>query len=142
MERLIKFRAWHKKRKKMYKVLHLHIESETWATCEGFDIIENKGIHIRIQPKEGVIMQFTGIKDSQQREVYEGDIIKVGLKVMPVKYQRGGFYTPYNNSNYRLGGWDTDVMNIIGNLYENPELIKAPADERSVATMQNQGKPS
>lgn len=118
----IKFRAWNKKTKKMYKVLHLHqadYENQmSWATVEGFDIIEQKEIHIQIQPKDIELMQFTGLKDKNGKEIYEGDIVKyehhyAGTKNVEVKYdkEKTGFYPLhcFHKS-----------FEVIGNIYENP----------------------
>ena len=118
------FRAWHKKRRKMYDVLHLHIESETWATCKGFDIVAQKDIHIDVQPKDCVILQFTGVYDRNEKKIFNGDIVKVGSKIMKVVYNNGGFYTPHNNSKYRLGGWNKNSLQWLGNIYENKELLE------------------
>lgn len=58
MNRDRKYRAWDKKRKRMYEVLHLHLSSEgIWATVKGFDIIEQKDISLQIQPKDIEIME-------------------------------------------------------------------------------------
>jgi len=122
----VKFRAWHKKRKKYYKVLHLHLDDlgGIWATCEGFDIIEQKKIHIQIQPKDCIIEQYTGLKDKNGKEIYEGDAWKKGQYIGIVTFEfsawrfkmaesSGCYSYPAFYSNANLG-------EVIGNIHENP----------------------
>lgn len=63
------------------------------------------------------VMQYTGLKDKNGKEIYEGDILKfpqgAGGGVFPVTYQAQSFYPALMH----LG-------EVIGNIYENPELLK------------------
>ena len=85
--------------------------------------------------KDIELREFTGLKDRKGREIYEGDIIGVKPEPYIVTYRNGAFRlsTPMNNyikttHDYVLG----DVLNaienkkleVIGNIYENPELLK------------------
>lgn len=119
--REIKFRAWHKKRKKFYQVLHLHVETVSnggaWVTCEGFNPIEQKEINIQIQPGDSVIEQYTGLRDMNGDEIYEGDVFEVtdgdGWVVGNMLAQMDGetFMTDQRTVGKRLG-----------NIHQNPEL--------------------
>lgn len=76
-----------------------------------------------------IFMQFTGFHDKNGKEIWEGDIVKFhAILLQPVSdiYWRNGFY---------MRGWehldldsklfkDNKMWEVIGNIYENPELLK------------------
>ncbi len=150
MQDRFKFRVWHKKRKKMYDVLHFFTgtwnNGGEWVTAKGFNIITQQDINIQVEPKDGVIIQCTGLRDKNGKLIYEGDIVKY---FCPAEYCSGGLhkcpecYSGENGSvhydedlamyEYRSESGQcplTDNINteedleIIGNIYENPELLK------------------
>ena len=70
-------------------------------------------------------MQFTGLHDKHGKKVYEGDIVRVGKMLRKVifvdaKFQLTGIDNAHN-ALYDLQ--PSDELEIIGNLYENPELL-------------------
>ncbi len=143
MQDRFKFRAWHKKRKKMYEVLHFHTATwdngGEWVTVKGFNIITQQDIHIQIEPKDSFIMQCTGLKDKNGREIYDGDILKFKLLedfaafgtnekyveiIAPVIYEYGGFFIEQSENSIFLGQLPMSEIEVVGNIYENPELLK------------------
>lgn len=80
------------------------------------------------------IGQYTGLKDKNGKEIYEGDIVKsISSKVGYVIFlqQEMGYVVVWDNCDTRLGhrnrggGYDCDgSIEVIGNIYDNPELVK------------------
>lgn len=119
--REIKFRAWNEITKHMSY-------SGTWSlagNCDLFNTVDeffNSENHVRF-------MQFTGLKDKNGKEIYEGDVIlsenfnSTHLVIWGPRIQatvirhQAGWPPQYLDCEY--AGWK-----VIGNIYENPELIK------------------
>mgnify|MGYP003132010777 CR=1 FL=1 len=83
--------------------------------------------------KEDVeLMQYTGLKDKNGKEIYEGDIVRVlsqkDSSTAPVVYHNCQFCfelqdDDIGNDPYRfLSGWKS--VEVIGNIHENPELLE------------------
>lgn len=130
MQDRFKFRVWHKKRKKMYDVLHFHTQTwhngGEWVTAKGFNIITQQDIHIQVEPKDGVIMQCSGLKDKNGKLIYEGDIVKQNQTIYSVNWCEGSycFLNNKNLVNYTVESVTPARQVVIGNIYENPELLK------------------
>lgn len=122
--REIKFRAWNKKAKIMFQDV-------------GFDQTSHSGDTI-------VYLQYTGLKDKNDKEIYEGDIIR--FTSTSAKKRKAGKYNDMvvvwgANTATRKTGWymvwrvaETNTYNrlenavndnheVIGNIYENKELL-------------------
>lgn len=72
----------------------------------------------------GILMQYTGLKDKIGKEIYEGDIMDYGFgRVFSVQFKEGGYVAvfPDLKSNSMI---PLRLFEIIGNIYENPELLK------------------
>lgn len=113
--REINFRAWEKTLKEIIPVNNIDFQARqinvnsAWRT---FD--------------EVVIMQFTGLKDKNGNEIYEGDIAKTSLGTI--------FVVEWDEDNCRFLGFTREelivyvdrrpLVEVIGNIHQNPELLK------------------
>lgn len=128
--REIKFRAWDKVEKVMYVPtdLFLCMDGKTWAIDQ--DSRYGKSHH---QNAENVaLMQFTGLQDKNGIEIYEGDIVRNHRRILAVvEWGEGGC----GDCGYRgivlNGAAEADTNSaasehweIVGNIYENHELLK------------------
>lgn len=67
------------------------------------------------------VMAFTGLKDKNGKEIYEGDIIKVGSGKWDVYWSKS-CWEPITDMIF--DGCTEKDFKIIGNIFENPELLK------------------
>ena len=124
--REIKFRAWHKEEKIIGEVLGIDIlHKEIFFSNEDVDCYEHTDF------KDIELMQYTGLKDKNNKEIYEGDIVKLrsnhGIGVIKYYDEWGAFVVEYIKPRPLavLGmNYYKEDIEVLGNIYENPELIK------------------
>lgn len=124
MSRDIKFRAWDEELGEM-----LYTESEEW-----FD----DGVYFRFNKHEDELrhdlMQYTGLKDENEKEIYEGDILSIKIysrnKIIVqckalVEFKDGcfGVIWGYDKTFLSLKSFFNTKFEVVGNKYENPEIL-------------------
>lgn len=133
MGRKIRFRAWDKHEKRMiYPEEIRDRKGDLWAI--GFhglpiavdrdsfkdDEIIGWNIDHRFE-----IMQFTGIEDRNECDIYEGDIVRVeGTDRGAIEYSGAEFIIRTSDNRIGLNDLTPAFVEVIGNIYEEPELLK------------------
>lgn len=117
--REIKYRAWHKDKKQMIKGSLLYWFKACAESGKGesvFDACE--------------WMQFTGLKDKDGTEIYEGDVLENRhcreLSKAECFFEEGGFQfkgTGCSSCDEELSNNILSNFEVIGNIWENPELL-------------------
>lgn len=143
MKREIKFRAWNSSIKEMYLNCGFHPHLLSDLSYEDDHYNENlEGRYIVHNDDCYTLMQFTGLKDKNGKEIYEGDVLTFDYhdhkNVDVERYKKEPVYIVSFND----WGWCGKDVNqerklfshafrfihcdILGNIYENPELLTTP----------------
>ena len=131
MSRVIKFRGWSESYKKYledmqypngHSMLWLFASDGTPYHIEvGFDGLESTPLHLKIG--EVVLEQFTGLTDKNGTEIYEGDMDATGI-VIKWDEIAASFICMREGNFVDYLGEISNLLIIIGNIHENPDLIK------------------
>ncbi|BAH07968.1 YopX family protein [Clostridium kluyveri] len=136
MRREIKFRAWDEQARRIINWEELKFDKDNGddSICfyEKIDDCEwNGGADYKL-------MQYTGLKDKNGVEIYEGDILHIEIENWHIKgdiiasgnevveYQECcfGVIWGYHRDFIKLNGFTNTTFEVIGNIYSNPELLK------------------
>jgi uncharacterized phage protein (TIGR01671 family) len=153
MKREIKFRIWDKSNKKWKHPddhkFGVKLTDNGFEFSTGYDSYDSPTFgkyhnelseeDYRERQEQFEIIQFTGLLDSNGKEIYEGDICKTTGYTGIVEYEiqagqywvkwhrNGNRYMPLANGSDQYGdetGIYLNQFEVIGNIYENPELLK------------------
>ena len=126
MNRVIKFRAWDTDKKVLVHETDLDILKTVFHICFMDEEIGPPPIIYNIgRYNDNVLMQFTGLKDMNGKDIYEGDIISDPMGIGQIVFDSGSFCIKWNdNPNESILILESELLEIIGNLFETPELLK------------------
>ena len=131
-KRQIKFRVWDKHTKKMWQ----------WEDHNAFDT-EKGSIKRWFEDKDFIVMQFTGAKDQNGKEIYEGDILEIDKENWAFEEHcpsRNIVIVKWNDEDCALDAWvqeddeyyaewhgnimsqNFSELKIIGNIYQNKKI--------------------
>lgn len=127
---LPKFRVWDKNTEDMVDVKTIDLEKDGSIGC----IVDYSGINLDVS--ECVLMQSTGVKDNNGVEIFEGDIVSVRNHPFQKTESSVGIEI---DGDYKVSWNEYDLtwcagnlllarikpyVTVIGNIYENPELLE------------------
>lgn len=134
-----KFRVWHHELGRLMSVKCMFFQDSEIEEFELNDALMND--YITAYPDEIVLIQSTGLKDKNGKEIFEGDIVRT-TRFLGRADEIGGFYE-YEKDYVGVvkvleGSWvidtgivavrlwsEIDESEVLGNIYENKELLDA-----------------
>lgn len=123
-----KFRAWHSELDRMMSIKNMWFQDSCLEELELNDSVMND--YITAYPDEFELMQSTGFKDKNSKEIFEGDILfghagEDFWEVVEFDTEEGKWIRRdiWYKSKLDLSE-NNEFMEIIGNVYENPELLE------------------
>jgi hypothetical protein len=138
-QREIKFRAWEPLNKKMHRMNFCLYESgnsgwggegKTFALPPGQQSLHRAYTAMNLDDLS--VMQFTGLHDKNGKEIYEGDLLRYDDWLWEVRWgnNKAAFYLCSRETDIRQdehpNQHDARLSEVIGNIYENPELLSSP----------------
>ena len=129
--RELKFRVWSKKQK-TYNYKHPFSSYGYFYIDQYGTLFSDYGnvITPAIKQDDFIIEQYTGLHDKNGKEIYDGDVVKMPDWVIGPKNEKVRFsklscgFEPFVNGCFECVSPDSEEVEVIGNVHENPELLK------------------
>lgn len=125
MNREIKFRIWDIDERKFVinETDRLGCGDTKKCMSERVDF-ENNSVEISADERY-IFSEYTGLKDKNGKEIYEGDILFESFReeYFKVVFENGSFRAEADGYSLDLEDYD-DICEVVGNIYENPELME------------------
>ena len=120
--REIKFRAYHKERKEIFEIASIDFKEKKAALSNGVIKLLN------VDFKQFELLQYTGAKDKNDKEIYEGDIVILNdteeENRCVVKYKYGSYILIDGDLREDLSNVEAKFLEVVGNVYENKNLLE------------------
>lgn len=143
--REIKFRAWDSDKKEMIYLEDNTTRNNSVMECQ--IVFDELGHYVSVryygedswfEIKNTKLMQYTGLKDKNGKEIFEGDIVKDKSFIGVIEYRDNiaSFIVKINDSTLECLHWsplnegninrpaNLEYTEVIGNIYDNPELLE------------------
>ena len=126
---MIRYRAWMKSLKWMCDVTNISFDSKFVDICQQGDT--ERYTEMSVEFDEVKLMQSTGLKDKNGKEIFEGDVVKMSKDVYSepsyyevIKHRGGAYRLESKQHGCELWLRHTDCE-VVGNVFENKELLDA-----------------
>ena len=119
------FRAWTEEGKAMYYGVYPFKDDTLLLSYDEIAFDE-------VPASDFILMQSTGLLDKNGKEIFEGDIVRFTLtdgfnyvtnEDGVVTYRLGAFYVVNDLTEYLISDINTNKVEVVGNIYENPGLL-------------------
>ena len=122
MTREIKFRAWNFKKKEMFPVdlIAFNFDGSINFARSVLDELHA----VEHTPTTCKILQYTGLKDVNGKEIYEGDIVQWDEHIAGSTFQMTDVIESLRTAYEFEESEETETWRVIGNIFKNPKLLK------------------